>query len=224
MQPGYEGWAALGDMIGGGGKARAENAYVDQFHKAQVARRSQFDADTAEAKARQEQLQAIAHAGLPQQYEQLGLGDYAGIVQAGGGNASQLMEALAKARADMLRQRAVAAAPGQGYDPVNSALIGLANGPLQVNKITSGEQYNPYLANGEVDPTALGESAIAKNRAMGEAALIRANRPPASGRAPADHTRAERASTLRAIVPRIEKDMGRKLTTEEYLTLQEQYL
>jgi hypothetical protein len=80
------------------------------------------------------------------------------------------------------RQGAVDAYGTGGAEAANQYRAGLGTQMIDATKITQGQAYNPTVAptSQDIVITDIGQSVIGKNQALGDAATIRANRPPAS--------------------------------------------
>ncbi len=103
---------------------------------------------------------------------------YAGVARSGV-NLNQVLGAAAKQQQMGFRQAAVDAPT---FGDANRQLMGVASGPQAVAAIQGNTTLgNRFVEGGDVrGPTALGQSMIDRNADTGQAALIRANRPPAS--------------------------------------------
>lgn len=161
------GWAALGDMIGGNvgdsdtyGNELGRIAKVDLVM--QQARRERANAliDTVRADNFQQ---------LPTMGAELGVPDaMARLMAAGGGNAQQLVSALGDARGMGYQQQAAEAATRRyGPDNPNAPLFGLADGPLALGDVKGDMAIADRFADGGggMTVTPLGEASIAQRRA-----------------------------------------------------------
>lgn len=157
-----EGWAKLGAALGGGG---GNAAYEDQLLRNYRAQNAGYSRDKAMEDATMARNQRIALEGIGQTLAPLGLGDTAGIFQAGGGNTAQLTQGLLNLGEFNTRRDARGAALGGDLAGANANLISLG-GPQDLTKISGDTAFNPML--GPQQPmyaTDVGQSRIAEREA-----------------------------------------------------------
>lgn len=185
-----DGWSALGNALGGGLGQLEQDAYMRQMLSNQRSQTSAARAGKAMEDERKARLSRIALEGMKDNLEPLGLSQFAGVLQAGQGNAQQLVNAILGAREFTSRDAATAAALGGDLPAANAQLLGLANGPVDLTKIAGGVAYNPLGTPEQqsMRQTPLGQAEVAlrgaqaadeyasagRNQAIGEAALLRA--------------------------------------------------
>lgn len=97
------------------------------------------------------------------------------ILQAGGGNADQLMGAIGKDQEQTFRQGARDAAVAGNQQQAVNELFGVASGPVRLNDIDSGYQLNPYQSGGPIAATGETLSEIVANQARAGASNAAAN-------------------------------------------------
>lgn len=174
---GMQGWGALGQVLGGG--IGTPGAYEDGMmtgHKLELAMQQ---ARRERANAMIDSVRADNFALLPTMGPELGISDAeARLMAAGGGNAQQLMSARGSALGDGYRQQAAeAAARRYGPDNPNSALFGLADGPVALGDVRGDMAIADRFAEGGggMTVTPLGESRINRDRAAAASSYATAN-------------------------------------------------
>ena len=173
------GWERLGAALAG----------------ASPARQAEIRQQTIDALARTDYNLARSRGAVQEQVKRESLGDtFAQIMadnpnarayadaQLAGVNLNELTNATGNIQEQGFRGSAVDAAAAGNWGGANAQLMGVANGPVALPTV----QGNMLISNrlvpggGEVATTQIGDSMISKNLAQGQAALIRANRAPAS--------------------------------------------
>lgn len=226
-QPGYEGYAKLGNMLGGGVKRDSEKAYVDQLNKNYTAYGNLEQARKERAQAMIAQGQVDARSTLQDrinaQYTAHGLKpEDAGVAGAfalsdstpnfnlhmGGTEKvtdmavdEQIQEALTKG--DLKRARILSAVKTDKVLPVSKG----------------GEVFDPINATSTVTP--LGSATIAEKGSRVTANNARASASEASAR------RADRKSKLSEIdakIKDIETARGKPLSSSQRIDLMDQFL
>lgn len=174
------GWERLGAALAGASPARRE-----EIRQKTINALAQTDYNLARSRgAVQEQ---VARESLGETFARImpdvsAARDYADASIAGV-NLNELTNAAGNIQNQGFRSRAVDAATAGNWGGANAQMLGVASGPVALPTV----QGNMLLSNrllpggGEVSTTPVGESMISENLAQGQAALIRANRPPASG-------------------------------------------
>ena len=227
MQPGYEGWGKLGDLLGGGVKRDSEKAYVDQLNKNYVAYGNLEQARKERAQAMIAQGQVDARGTLQDrinaQYAAHGLKpEDAGVAGAfalsdstpnfnthmGGTERitdmavdEQIQDALTKG--DLKRARILSAVKTDKVLPVSKG----------------GEVFDAVNATSTVTP--LGSATIAEKGSRVTANNARAKASEASAR------RADRKSKLSEIdakIKDIEAARGKPLSSSQRIDLMDQFL
>lgn len=188
---GYEGYAALGEMLTGGGQSDG-TAYVDALRQGSQARREGFSADKAFEEARIARMMANARESIP---SGLGTAEYDPKL-------APLLGAVLQSNQTMnLGQLGQYERPGAGQAFADAEAAMRAGNLGEANALNAaglGEAYEPFSAvaggkavlrgdTGEIALTDLGDASVAAESALAgsrnaaaEAALIRANKPPAA--------------------------------------------
>ncbi len=168
------GWAKLGEALAG--TTPAQRARIEQQTIGALAQR-----DAAIARAKQEMMQTRELEGLGRSFAELGIenADAAANVARSGINLGLTTKGLGDIQEQRFRQAAVDAPT---FGEANRQLMGVASGPVEVPKVAGGVLLGNRLieGGGTMEVTPVGAAQIAADAARGEAALIRANRPPAS--------------------------------------------
>lgn len=224
--PGYEGFAVLGDLVTGGAGARAEKAFLPQF-------KANATAMSALEMARKRRSEAIAADMMvdnrgrltPDLVTRALAGDESALGELGAvtmgmakgqpnfGTFTGGVQDVAGMSIDRQRQEALEA----GNIPQYNRLTALGEGDdYQPARVVSGNVLPDGVALGDPDfamqPLPQTAARIDATNAGAEAALIRANRPPAPrSTAPKRMPVGE----LKFHVERLEKEIGRALTHEE---------
>lgn len=180
------GWGVLGQALGGllggdGGdsyvRGQAKGAQLNKLLADASISRSQAMMREDEQAQRLRQEENLVAAGWNRDQARLA----AGATRAGidprmyGGYQGQMQE-------QGFRQGSVNAALAGDLQTAGAYSIGLANGPLELTKISDSTAYNPYALPGQnMQPTAIGNSEIQKNNMQGRADLMRAMRTGGEG-------------------------------------------
>lgn len=171
------GWAKLGEALAGTSDARRADIEAKTINA--LAGR-----DAAVARAQLGMSKARSDAGLGQSFRNLGIenpDDHANIARSGV-NYNGLTAGMANRAKAAYRQAAVEAARAGNWAGANAELTGVANGPIALPSVQGGMLLGNRLVpgGGNVSVTPVGQAQIGADNARGQAALIRANRPPAS--------------------------------------------
>lgn len=173
------GWAKLGEALAGNSDAR--RAEIEMKTMAGLAAR-----DRALASARMDIEKAKALDSLGRHFADIGIPapDAAAGVARSGVNLNTLTSGLGNIQEQGFRGAARDAAARGDLAAANAELFGVTNNPVTIPQVSGGMLLSNRLVpgGGTVTPTDVGMAQIRANDARGEAALIRANRPPA-GRA-----------------------------------------
>lgn len=158
------GWQRLGEMLGGGSRRASEDAYTKRLGEMLLlgGRDQQLQQAMMETNARRGIGERLAASGMSP--EQAALGEY--ILQGGmGSDYSSLTQGLGRMQEQGFRQSAVDAPDLQ---TANRYLMGVANSPQDLTKISGGMAYNPLETPGAspMVTTAVGDSVIGANRAL----------------------------------------------------------
>lgn len=171
------GWQRLGEAFAGVNPAK--RADIEAKTMNQLAIR-----DANVAQARDAMAKSAALASLGSYFTDLGIDnpEAAAGVSRSGINLNTLTSGMSEIQKQQFRQAARDAAAGGNMGAANAELFGIASGPVEIPKVTDGVLLSNRLipGGGDVSVTPIGQSTIDKNRATGEAAIIRANRPAAS--------------------------------------------
>ena len=181
------GWSKLGSALAG--VSDADRADIQAKTMNALAQR-----DANVARARQEMMKARAQSGLGARFGELGMEHPEALadVAISGVNYNTLTGGLGKQQEQDFRRAAVEAAVRGDYGGSNAQLLGVANGPVALPSVQGGMLLSNRLVpgGGTAVVTPVGQAQIGADNARGQAAMIRAERGPASrasggGRAPA---------------------------------------
>lgn len=160
------GWAALGEVVAGGGNDGSE-AYLDQYRK-------NSDAASAMWQARRRRAQAINQEGItPDAFIAAGVApEQAGLAASvvGASSTPNVRNAGLSELADLEldRERAEAARAGD-TDRLNRLTAVKADKLMERTRITQGQAFDPYAApSQEVALTPLGEAEVAADLALAD--------------------------------------------------------
>ena len=169
------GWAKLGEALAG--TSPAQRADIEAKTIQALAGR-----DRAMAGARMDIEKARALDGLGSYLTQMGIenGDAVAGTQRAGVNLNTLYGGLAKQQNMGFRQAARDAAVAGDQQLAVSEQFGLSSGPEELTKVQGGMSFNPHRENASMSVTPVGQAQIGADNARGRAAIIRAERPPAS--------------------------------------------
>lgn len=172
------GWARLGEALAG--VTPAKRADIEARTMGQLAQRDRSVAQARDAMAKSEAL-----ASLGSYFADIGIENpeaAAGIGRSGI-NLNTLTSGMGKVQEQRFRQAARDAAVEGDHGRANNELWGVAPGPIEIPKVTGGMLLSNRLipGGGDVSVTPIGQSVIDRNAAQGQAAMVRAKRPPASG-------------------------------------------
>lgn len=159
------------------------------------ARREEIRQQTINAMAQTDYNLARSRKAVQEQVRRESLGDTFAEIMAdvpaarayadaalAGVNLNELTGATGKIQEQGFRGSAVNAALGGDLGRANANLFGVASGPVQIPTVEGNTLISNRLipGGGVTAPTSVGQSMISENLDQGRAALIRANRPPAS--------------------------------------------
>lgn len=171
------GWAKLGAALAG--TSDADRAEIGMKTMEGLARR-----DRALAGARMDIEKAKALDSLGSYFRDLGIAspEAAAGVSRSGVNLNTLTSGLGQIQEQGFRQGARDRAVAGDYGGANAELFGVTSAPVSIPQVTGGMLLSNRLVpgGGDVSLTDVGASQVRANDARGDAALIRANRPPAS--------------------------------------------
>lgn len=178
------GWARLGEALAG--ITPAKRADIEAKTVGALAQR---DRSVAQARMEMEKAKHFSQDSLGQYFIDIGSDDpvAAARAQAGvalsGVNYNGLQSGLADRQKMGFRQGAVDSATAGDFGGANAQLFGVASGPVEIPKVSGGMLLSNRLipGGGDVSVTPVGQSMIDRNAAQGQAAMVRANRPAASG-------------------------------------------
>lgn len=181
-----QGWASVGQALAGLGGAGRQNAYDRGMAKAAQLDQLVQTARFSREKAMEAERQRTQQTGLA---DQLIAGGWdpnsarvAGAFAGSGLNPNEYASARLGGQEYGNRENIVAAALAGNLPDAGAYSMGLAKGPLEMTKISDGTAYNPLLqADQSLNTTAVGQSAIDKNRAQAQADMIRAYKTGSGG-------------------------------------------
>lgn len=170
------GWARLGEALAG--VTPAKRADIEARTMGQLAQRDRSVAQARDAMAKSEAL-----ASLGSYFADLDDPENLAGVARSGVNINTLYGGVGKRQEQGFRQAAVDAALGGDFGASNANLMGVARGPVEIPKVSGNMLLSNRLipGGGDVTVTPIGQSVIDRNAAQGQAAMVRANRPSASG-------------------------------------------
>lgn len=172
MANGMEGFAKLGELVGGGGRGGVgSDAYVQGVTAGYKAQSAMFDADKSREEARIARAMAIARESIP---EAIAEAEYAenqrallsAVLQSNRTMSLSQLGDLAVPQAGRAYEAAAEAA-GQGNTMEQNRQTALATGkPFEPLDLDAGGKvvFNP--ATGQVDLTSLGDAALGSERAL----------------------------------------------------------
>jgi len=178
------GWARLGEALAG--VTPAKRADIEARTMGQLAQR---DRSVAQARMEMEKAKHFSQDSLGSYFLDVGSEDPEVVARAKAGialsgiNYNTLEGGSAKLQEQRFRQAARDAAVEGDHGRANNELWGIAPGPIELPKVTGGMLLSNRLipGGGDVTVTPIGQSVIDRNAAQGQAAMVRANRPAASG-------------------------------------------
>lgn len=181
MEPGFRTGSILGDIVFGKSDG---SAYQDQLGKNYQTQRAQHMRDKAMEEASRERSKNLARATVtPELLQRAQAGDPRALAEIGAGvlGSAETMNLrnFTGGADDILksnyRQAAVERATLGDLTGANAQLFGVKNGPVEINKVVAGQQFNPYDDGGEVTMTPLGTATaeLANARAAAQGALGR---------------------------------------------------
>lgn len=178
------GWARLGEALAG--ITPAKRADIEARTMGQLAQR---DRSVAQARMEMEKAKHFSQDRLGSYFLDVGSEDPEAVARAKAGialsgiNYNTLEGGIGKRQEQGFRQAAVDAALGGDFGASNANLMGVARGPVEIPKVSGGMLLSNRLipGGGDVTVTPIGQSVIDRNAAQGQAAMVRANRPSASG-------------------------------------------
>ena len=159
------GWEAVGGALGrlfGGGQARDEAVYRDQLGQ-------NASLEQKLATANRERMKSMALDALLND-ESIPLQQRNILAAELGSQFSGLQQGLLRQQERGFRNEAFTRADAAGYG-VNAPLMGLTNGPAELNKALAGGTMrgNTYLPGADLTPTELGLAEMFADRARGNA-------------------------------------------------------
>lgn len=158
-----DGWARLGAALGG---RNDQSAYQDQLLRNYRTQNAAYSRDKALEDATLARNRRIALEGIGDTLAPLGLGDFTGLFQAGGGNAAQLSQAALNLGEFNTRGQAKSAALGGDLATAQANLLSLANAPVQMTRVQDGVTFNPILGPDQpLRTTPLGDARVAERQA-----------------------------------------------------------
>lgn len=171
------GWAKLGEALAGTSPARRADIEAKTMNA--LATR-----DANVARAKMAMMKARDQAGLGTAFANIGMDnpEDMAVVGRSGVNYSGLTSGMGNMQKQAYREAAVEAATKGDWAAGNANMLGVANGPVEIPKVTGGMLLGNRLVpgGGDVSVTPVGQAQIGADNARGQAALIRANREPAS--------------------------------------------
>ncbi len=178
------GWARLGEALAG--VTPAKRADIEARTMGQLAQR---DRSVAQARMEMEKAKHFSQDRLGSYFLDVGSEDPEAVARAKAGialsgiNYNTLEGGSAKLQEQRFRQAARDAAVEGDPGRANNELWGVAPGPIEIPKVSGGMLLSNRLipGGGDVSVTPVGQSVIDRNAAQGQAAMVRANRPAASG-------------------------------------------
>lgn len=155
--------------------------------------RAEIQAKTINALANRDANVARAQLGMAKARDSARLGDAfknigianpedMAVISRSGANLNTLGGGMSKIQEQAFRQAAVDAATKGDWASGNAQMLGVASGPVEIPKVAGGMLLSNRLVpgGGTATVTPVGEAQIGADNARGQAALIRANRAPAS--------------------------------------------
>ena len=178
------GWNKLGEALAGIHPARRE-----EIRQQTLQGLARTDSSLAKARMDLEKAKHFSQDSLGGYFLDIDSEDPEAVARAKAGialsgiNYNTLEGGAAKLQEQRFRQAARDAAVEGDHGRANNELWGVASGPVEIPKVTGGMLLSNRLipGGGDVSVTPIGQSVIDRNAAQGQAAMVRANRPAASG-------------------------------------------
>ena len=178
------GWNKLGEALAGIHPARRE-----EIRQQTLQGLARTDSSLAKARMDLEKAKHFSQDSLGGYFLDIDSEDPEAVARAKAGialsgiNYNTLEGGAAKLQEQRFRQAARDAAVEGDHGRANNELWGVASGPVEIPKVSGGMLLsNRYIpGGGDVSVTPIGQSVIDRNAAQGQAAMVRANRPAASG-------------------------------------------
>ena len=178
------GWNKLGEALAGIHPARRE-----EIRQQTLQGLARTDSSLAKARMDLEKAKHFSQDSLGGYFLDIDSEDPEAVARAKAGialsgiNYNTLEGGAAKLQEQRFRQAARDAAVEGDHGRANNELWGVASGPVEIPKVSGGmllsNRFTP--GGGDVSVTPIGQSMIDRNAAQGQAAMVRANRPAASG-------------------------------------------
>ena len=178
------GWNKLGEALAGIHPARRE-----EIRQQTLQGLARTDSSLANARMDLEKAKHFSQDSLGGYFLDIDSEDPEAVARAKAGialsgiNYNTLEGGAAKLQEQRFRQAARDAAVEGDHGRANNELWGVASGPVEIPKASGGMLLSNGLipGGGDVTVTPIGQSVIDRNAAQGQAAMVRANRPAASG-------------------------------------------
>ena len=178
------GWNKLGEALAGIHPARRE-----EIRQQTLQGLARTDSSLANARMDLEKAKHFSQDSLGGYFLDIDSEDPEAVARAKAGialsgiNYNTLEGGAAKLQEQRFRQAARDAAVEGDHGRANNELWGVASGPVEIPKVSGGMLLSNRLipGGGDVSVTPIGQSMIDRNAAQGQAAMVRANRPAASG-------------------------------------------
>lgn len=178
------GWNKLGEALAGIHPARRE-----EIRQKTLQGLARTDSSLAQARMDLEKAKHFSQDSLGGYFLDIDSEDPEAVARAKAGialsgiNYNTLEGGSAKLQEQRFRQAARDAAVEGDHGRANNELWGVASGPVEIPKVSGGMLLSNRLipGGGDVTVTPIGQSVIDRNAAQGQAAMVRANRPAASG-------------------------------------------
>ena len=178
------GWNKLGEALAGIHPARRE-----EIRQQTLQGLARTDSSLAKARMDLEKAKHFSQDSLGGYFLDIDSEDPEAVARAKAGialsgiNYNTLEGGAAKLQEQRFRQAARDAAVEGDHGRANNDLWGVASGPVEIPKVSGGMLLSNRLipGGGDVTVTPIGQSMIDRNAAQGQAAMVRANRPAASG-------------------------------------------
>ena len=178
------GWNKLGEALAGIHPARRE-----EIRQQTLQGLARTDSSLANARMDLEKAKHFSQDSLGGYFLDIDSEDPEAVARAKAGialsgiNYNTLEGGAAKLQEQRFRQAARDAAVEGDHGRANNELWGVASGPVEIPKVSGNMLLSNRLipGGGDVSVTPIGQSVIDRNAAQGQAAMVRANRPAASG-------------------------------------------
>ncbi len=178
------GWNKLGEALAGIHPARRE-----EIRQKTLQGLARTDSSLAQARMDLEKAKHFSQDSLGGYFLDIDSEDPEAVARAKAGialsgiNYNTLEGGAAKLQEQRFRQAARDAAVEGDPGRANNEVWGVAPGPIEIPKVSGGMLLSNRLipGGGDVSVTPIGQSMIDRNAAQGQAAMVRANRPAASG-------------------------------------------